>query len=253
MIQDFARRLSTAALMIAGAAALAACGGGGESAGSSAQETAAAPSYERENDFAKGPADAPVHLIEYASVACGACANFYAQSHQTLDRLVEDGTLRYVFREMLTGQPQMATAGFMLARCAGDEQYFTMVETLLDQQAAIFAAASEPGGMRSQMQRVAAAAGLSEQRFQECLQDESLFEAVRDANQRATEDGVGATPTFFINGEEVSFERGPEGGSVVYVGGEMLEIDGEPVEASFSGDVWERIIFHFKAQAEAEE
>lgn len=252
MIQHLSRRLFSAALIIAGAAALAACGGGGETAADPAQAPAA-PSYERETDFAKGAADAPVHLIEYASVACGACANFYAQSHETLDRFVQDGTLRYVFREMLTGQPQMATAGFMLARCAGEDRYFTMVETLLDQQAAIFAAASEPGGMRAQMQRVAAAAGLSEQRFQECLQDETLFEDVRAANERATQDGVGATPSFFINGEEVSFERGPEGGSVVYVGGEMLEIGGEPVEASFSGDVWERIILHFKAQAEAEE
>jgi len=244
MIDLLTRRLMTAALAGVAALAVAACGGGESPADGRTV-------YERPDDRAKGDPSAPVTMIEYASVACGACAAYHAGAGETIDRLVEEGRLRLVFREMLTGQPQVATAGFMLARCADDDQYFTMIDTLMEQQSAIFAAASQQGGMRDQLRRVAGAAGISGERFQQCLQDEGLFQAVRDANQQAVEDGVGATPTFILNGKRISNERGPEGAPVFHVDGEPILIDGEPVLYSFEGDTWERIILHFAEQAQS--
>jgi len=238
------RRLMTALLAGAAAMIVAACGGGDSPA-------EGRTAFERPDDRAKGDPGAPVTLIEYASVACGACAAYHQGAGETIDRLVEDGTLRFVFREMLTGQTQVATAGFMLARCADESEYFTMIDTLMEQQSAIFTAAGQPGGMRAHLQRIAGAAGLTEAQFQTCLQDESVFQAVRDANQQAVEDGIGATPTFILNGEVLASELGTDGAPIFVLDGEPLLIDGEPVPYSFEGATWERIILHVKQQAEA--
>lgn len=134
----FTRR-ALALTSIATAALLVACGGGGSSSSGGGTQ------FERAGDRAIGSANAPVTLIEYASTSCPHCADFHDEVYPTIEsRYVETGQVRFVFREMLTGQPQLAQAGFMLARCAPEDRYFDVIGLLMDQQQAIFQAAGSP-------------------------------------------------------------------------------------------------------------
>ncbi|TGY87211.1 DsbA family protein [Marinicauda algicola] len=234
------RRLFSGAA-IAASLLLAACGGGGAPAGQS--------QYEREGDHAKGPADAPVVFIEYASVACPACAAFHQQAMGTINEYVETGDVRFVFREMITGQPRLAVAGFMLARCAPQERYFDVLDILFEQQRALFSA-MQAGTAQQQLVTIARSVGLSEQEFFACMNDETLLQAVQAANQEAADAGIDATPTFIVNGERLEAQRGPEGNTQVwYAGATMLEDEQGPIPYNFEGDTFERIILYFKARA----
>ena len=121
--------------------ALVACGGGGSktSASSSGAPASTNSEYLIENDHVTGSADAPVTLVEYASVACGACANWHNSVYPDFKKkYVDTGKVRYVFREYVTGVPEYADAGFMIALCAGEKNYFKNISFQFKRQEQIF-------------------------------------------------------------------------------------------------------------------
>ena len=94
-------------------------------------------------DMVLGKADAPLTLVEYASLTCPHCAMFHAQELPGLKaNYIETGKLRLVFREFpLDG---FALRGAMLARCAGPDRYFTFLDLLFKGQS-IWAAKPKDG------------------------------------------------------------------------------------------------------------
>ena len=79
-----------------------------------------------------GKADAPVTIVEYASMTCPHCAHFHETTLPELKKkYIDTGKARLIFREF-PFDPR-AEAGFMLARCSEDN-YFPMVDVLFKQQ-----------------------------------------------------------------------------------------------------------------------
>lgn len=202
------RSLIRTSLFLGAAALLTACNSGsGDANASESNATANVASSERtafENadDHAIGSPDAPVTLVEYASVSCGACANW----HQTVypdfkEKYIDTGKVRYVFREFIAGEPTMADAGFMIALCAPEENYFKNIKLQFDRQAQMFEFAKN-GQLRSAYINLAKASGLSEEEFVSCLANQDLRDQYMSRMQIGIDDGVSGTPAFFINGEK---------------------------------------------------
>jgi protein-disulfide isomerase len=73
-----------------------------------------------------GSESAPVTIVEYASVTCGACAAFHQQTYPTLkSKYIDTGKVRLIMREFPTAPAPVAIGGFMLARC-GNDRYFPL-------------------------------------------------------------------------------------------------------------------------------
>src|SRR5690606_7904485 len=84
-----------------------------------------------DGDMAIGPAKAKVTVIEYASVTCSHCADWSTNVFPAFkQKFVDTGRVRFVLRELPTQPPELATAGFLVARCAGPAKYFTVVDAL---------------------------------------------------------------------------------------------------------------------------
>jgi protein-disulfide isomerase len=146
-------------------------------------------------DMALGDEKAPVTSIEYASMTCPHCATFHAQTYPELKkRYIDTGKVRFIFREFPLDQ--LALAAFLLARCAGPDKYFPMIETLFQQQKEWVTQKPLPP-----LLAIAKQAGMSEQAFNECLQDKKLIDGLEDVRQRGMKVGVQSTPSFFINGK----------------------------------------------------
>ncbi len=235
------------ALFTAGIAAtaigLAACSGGGGSSDGRGQ-------YEEEGDRAKGSPDAPVTMLEYASVACGGCAQFHDSAMPTVYEYVDSGDVRLVFREMITGQPNLAIAGFMLANCAPEDRYFDVIDLLMEQQRALFTAMQRQQG-QTQLQTLALSAGFTTEEFRACMSDEANLEAVQARNAAAAEAGIGSTPTFFFNGEQLE-TTAVEGTQYWAVDGQALEDEQGPIPANYAGETFERIILYYKNRVEGD-
>ena len=151
-------------------------------------------------DIALGPADAKVTIIEYASMTCSHCAAFHKETYPELKkRYIDTGKVRFILREFPLDP--LATAGFMLARCDGDSKYYPITDLLFDNQSA-WAFTSKPLDALQQMMKQA---GFSKEKFEACLKDQKLYDAVNAVRKRADETfKVNSTPTFFINGQRVS-------------------------------------------------
>lgn len=241
------RRLFTIAALAA-TTALAACGGGND-AGNTSGTSGPRTQYERAGDHALGSADAPLTVIEYASVACPHCRDFHEEIFPMIEEeFIEDGQVRFVFREMLTGSAPIAMAGFMMTRCVPDDEYFGMIDLLFQQQIAIFQSARQPGGARAELLSVARSAGLSEEEFTTCLNDEANRQSVRDAHDQAIEDGINSTPLFVINGELLEARRS-NGQNVYFWGDELILIDGEPVPGRVDEDTFRTLLNYMLAEA----
>jgi protein-disulfide isomerase len=240
------RRVFSAVALTA-ALALGACGGG--DAPSADTQTA----FERGNDRGTGSADATVTVIEYASVACPHCATFHEEVWPTLEsEYIASGQVRFVFREMVTGSPQFAMAGFALAHCVADDRYFEMVDLLFQQQRAIFQAARAPGGARGQYLAIARQMGLSEDEFIACLNNEDVNAEILANHEQALEDGVNSTPTFLFNDRLLESKRAPgESEYTYFLGGRQLLIDGESVPAIVDEATFVRILDHLLADDDA--
>src|SRR5690606_38164649 len=116
------------ALLAAAAVALSACGGGGEVPKISDQ------------DMTEGAANAPVEVIEYASTSCSHCAAWGNDVYpQFKAKYIDTGQARYTVREILTPPQAFAAAGFLLARCAGEDRYFNVLEAVFRAQEPMFA------------------------------------------------------------------------------------------------------------------
>lgn len=222
-------------------------------AGASAQDVAPR-GEERPGDFALGDADAPVLMIEYASVACPHCGSWHENIWPVVNETyVETGRVRFVMREMITGVPQMALIGFMLARCAPEDRYFDAIDLLFTQQRVLFEAAQSETGARDDYLRIAEAVGLNEQQFESCLmENEPVRLAVIAAHEQAVEDGIPATPAFVINNVLITTGHDHSGdghGNIYMADGEPLMIDGDVVEATVNADSFTRIIDYFEQQS----
>lgn len=155
---------------------------------------------------ALGDPNAPVTLIEYASMTCVHCATFHRDTYPKLkEDYIDTGKVYFIFREFPLDP--VSTAAFMLARCVPEQQYFTFVDAMFKNQDKWAFTEDRIGGLTA----MAKQAGLTQEKFEECLTNQELLDGVTWVRQRGAQDfDVSSTPTLFINGEmvrgAVSFE-----------------------------------------------
>jgi protein-disulfide isomerase len=160
------------------------------------------------DDMSMGSPTAKVTMIEYASVACPHCARFNNEVFPTFKaQFIDTGKVHYVFREMLVGGDQemsMAAAGFLLARCAGKDKYFSVVDTVFHDQEQIY----KSGDVRDGLLKIAESAGMTEPQFTSCISDDKSIRALNDRVETyAKRDHINGTPTFIINGKTLDGEQ----------------------------------------------
>jgi protein-disulfide isomerase len=147
-------------------------------------------------DLAEGSDNAPVTIVEYASMTCPHCAHFHETTYPELKKkYIDTGKVRFIFREFPLDA--LAAAGSMLARCAGKDKYFPMIETLFSQQKEwVVQKPLQP------MLALAKQAGFTQESFDQCLANQQVLDGIEASRTRAAQKfNVNSTPTFFINGK----------------------------------------------------
>jgi protein-disulfide isomerase len=142
-----------------------------------------------ERDHYRGPADAPVTLVEYGDFECPYCG----QAEPIVRELLADfGDLRYVWRHLPLNDvhPHAQLAAEASEAAAAQGRFWDMYSTLLSHQDALtvrdlFAYADE--------------LGLDRERFQEHLRKRKATARIAEDVESADASGVSGTPTFFIN------------------------------------------------------
>ncbi len=158
-------------------------------------------------DMNLGNPNAPVRIVEYLSLTCSHCADFHTKVFPALKaRYIDTGRVYFTVRELLTAPAQVAAAGFLMARCNGGRQYFTVLDQVFRSQDEMF----RTGDARGPLLKVARQNGLTEAQFEVCITDEKAQNDLDARLRYATDvDRVNSTPAFFINGAPLENKKVP--------------------------------------------
>lgn len=146
-----------------------------------------------------GKADAPVTIIEFASLTCPHCKDFEINTLPKLKAAyIDTGKVKLIYRDFpLDGRALLAA---MVARCAPKDRYFAFLGALFRGQDT-WARAQDPLQALGQVARVG---GMSQADFDACIKNEALFEAIKkDAAEAQSQYKIESTPTFIINGKKM--------------------------------------------------
>ncbi len=151
-----------------------------------------------DGDVMLGSDKAPVTIIEYASMTCPHCAHFSETTFPELQkRYIDTGKVRFTLRAFPLDA--LAAAGFMVARCGGNDKYMPIVETLFAKQSEWIVKEPIPP-----LKSIAKQFGFTEDSFNQCLANQKLLDDIQAVRDHAAEKlGVNSTPTFFINGKRM--------------------------------------------------
>lgn len=171
-----------------------------------------------EGGFRMGNPDAPVKLVEFASMTCPHCASFSVQAAEPLREYVRGGHVSWEFRNFVLNAPDAAAS--MLARCQPPQAFFRITDQLFAEQQTWLGNMTQEEAEQIQRlpepQQIPALAraleldqffrrrGVPEAEVNSCLADRQQLDRLADLNTQANQDhGVSGTPAFMINGQMV--------------------------------------------------
>tara|TARA_Y100000741_G_scaffold147149_1_gene111022 strand:+ start:64 stop:675 length:612 start_codon:yes stop_codon:yes gene_type:complete len=151
-----------------------------------------------ENDFFIGDPDAPITIIEYASMSCSHCADFHNNTLEDLKtEYIDTGKVRFVFRDFPFNYP--ALAGSMILRCIPKNVRYDYMNALYKLQKNWVD--GDHANIRAELYKIMQSGGMQKDEFDTCLADinleNELLEGVMNAQN---EFKIRSTPSFIVNG-----------------------------------------------------
>ena len=150
-------------------------------------------------DKVLGSPDAPVTIIEYASLTCPHCAKFHAETlPQLKSDWIETGKVKLVYRDFPLDGAALAAA--VIADCAPADRYFPMLGLFFERQGEW----AVEGQWRERLTQLAGVAGMDKAAVDACLADEARKDAiVKRAEEGQAKYAIESTPTFIVNGRKL--------------------------------------------------
>jgi protein-disulfide isomerase len=161
-----------------------------------------APRYQvADGGMTRGPADAPIVLVEFSDFECPYCKRIAPSVEQLVQRYPTQ--VKLVYRDFpLEKVHQKSRGAAEAARCAGEQGKYWEYHNLLFEKSP----ALTPDDLKGYAKQL----GLDEAKFSECLA-QRRFQAAVDADVKAAEAaGVSGTPAFFVNGLPLASVRSLE-------------------------------------------
>lgn len=181
-----------------------------------------------------GDPNAPVQVREFFSLTCNHCADFYTGPYQNIkEQFIDTGKLYFIYEEFPLNGP--ALYGSMIARCLPEERYAGFIDLLLRSQDEW----AFGGDFKTALQQNAKLAGMSEEEFDTCFNNEELQKEIATNIKEASDAwNVSSTPTFVFNdGERIL--RGSQSAENF---GQVISALTEPVEEESSEEVSEETV-----------
>ncbi len=164
----------------------------------------------------RGPADAPIVIVEFSDFQCPFCKRFYDETYRQLMDAYP-GKIRFVYRHLpLTSIHPEAFPSAEASMCANEQNAFAEYhDKLFENQDRL--------GRELYMQ-IAADLKLNTASFEECLNTGEYKDLIQQDSDFAINLGVRSTPTFFVNG-------------LPLVGAQPLEAFKQVIDKELAGEI----------------
>ncbi len=146
------------------------------------------------DDHVRGPADAPVTVLEYGDYECPFCRGAARDVGRMLDS--HPGLIRFVFRNFPIPQlhPHAEQAAEAAEAAAAQGRFWNMYELLLTPSSSLELAS---------LLDYAARLGLDLGRFRDEVTGNAYAARIERDVTEGIRNGVNATPKFYVNGERI--------------------------------------------------
>jgi protein-disulfide isomerase len=154
------------------------------------------------DDRILGNPNAPVTIVEYASMTCPHCAHFADDVLPELKKKwIDTGKVKLALRDFPLDDE--AVHASMIARCAPPDRFYAFVDAFFADQDKWVTATD----YQAALTRLAALGGMSKADVDKCLADKALENQILNSRLVAAKQlDVNATPTFFVNGAKYTGE-----------------------------------------------
>ena len=152
-----------------------------------------------EDDFIIGNNNAPITIIEYASMSCSHCGNFHNNTLPDLKKeYIDTGKVKYVFRDFPYNYP--ALLGSMVMRCIPSEVRYDYMNALYKLQN--MWVVKENAITRQELYKIMQTGGMTKENFDTCLSNVDLENKIlQEVMAAQSEFNIRSTPSFLINGD----------------------------------------------------
>ncbi len=168
-----------------------------------------------EGFYARGPADAPITIVEFSDYQCPFCRRWHDEVSQQLFAAYP-GKIRLVYRNLpLTSIHPDALSAAEAALCAGDQNaYWDFHDKLFSSQSLD----------KNTYMQLARDLNLDTTQFEACIDNNTHQATIQADSDFAVNLGVRSTPTFFINGLAV-------------VGAQPLDVFKQIIDKELAGEI----------------
>ena len=150
------------------------------------------------DDFVIGDNDAPITIIEYASMSCGHCADFHNNTLETLKKeYIDTGKVKFVFRDFPYNYP--ALLGTMVMRCLPDDIRYDYMNALYRLQKQWVQ--KENAESTKELFKIMQSGGMNKEEFEACIYNVELENKIIEELMAVQKEfKIKSTPSFIING-----------------------------------------------------
>jgi protein-disulfide isomerase len=149
---------------------------------------------------ARGPADAPITIVEFSDFQCPYCRRAVPTLDKVLEKYPKD--VRLVYRHLPLRSHQRARPAAEASLCAGEQdQFWAYHDKLFDNSRQL-----EDSHLVGYAEQI----GLDKNRFQQCFESGKFASQVDADLEAAQQVGITGTPAFVVNGVLISGAKPPE-------------------------------------------
>ncbi len=152
-----------------------------------------------ESDFVIGNENAPITIIEYASLSCSHCADFHINTlPEIVNEYVDSGKIKFVFRDFPFNYPALLAS--MVLKCVPQDFRYEYTEALYKLQKTWVN--RENAKTKEELYKIMQSGGMSKEDFENCIYNTDLENQILQGVIEAQEEfNIKNTPSFIINGK----------------------------------------------------
>ncbi len=145
-----------------------------------------------------GEINAPLKMIEFASLTCGHCARFHIEVMPEIKKnYIDTGKILYTYKDFPLDK--YALKASMISRCSGSKNFFNFLDIFYKKQKD-WTRTQDPF---KSLLKIAKFGGLKDEELKVCIGNKSIEDGLlKDRLKSSKVYDITATPTIYFNGEK---------------------------------------------------
>ena len=145
-----------------------------------------------------GKPDAPIKMIEFASLTCGHCARFHNEVMPTIkEKYINNGKIFFTYKDFPLDK--FALKASIISRCSGNKNYFSFLDVFYKKQSS-WTRSQDPF---KSLLKIAKIGGLKDEEIKVCVGNKSIEDGIlKDRLNSSKKFDITATPTIYLNGKK---------------------------------------------------